>query len=121
MRKCSTLLKKANHAVCHKMRREGGSKQAEVNKFDKYVICGTVNEFHIAGCQCSILKAILPILKNRIMHRDVQEPCDIIRKLDFRKKKSRDSQKILIELLCFLELWLSRLRILRITGNRVGQ
>lgn len=97
-----------------------GELKTSRNKFNNYVICGTVNEFHVAECQCLTLKALLPILKNRIC-RDIQEPCDTVRKLGFRKKKSRDSQNVLIELLCILELWLSCLTILRITGNSVSQ
>jgi hypothetical protein len=59
---------KEDKPCCMPQKEEGGgnSKQAEINKFDNYVICGTVNEFHVAECQCSTLKALLPILKNRI-------------------------------------------------------
>jgi hypothetical protein len=31
-------------------------KQAEVNTFGEYIVCGTVNEFYIAEYQCSTFK-----------------------------------------------------------------
>jgi hypothetical protein len=61
------IVKEGKPCSMPQKKEEGGnSKQAERKKFDNYVICGTINEFRVAERQCSALKALLPVLKNRI-------------------------------------------------------
>lgn len=72
--------------------------KTEIDDFDKCVVRRTIVEFHRTEGQRPVLKALLPVMQEKIDFKGrVWALRKIIRELGFRWKKSTDNRKILIE------------------------